>query len=110
MAKCMKAFHFEADMFYGDTYDWSPDKLKQAHMECFDSTRLAMVQGQDVIVSNTFCKESDLQRYIDLAKQYNYQYTVIVVENRSNTKNIHNVPEKVLLKQVNSLIHSIKVI
>lgn len=108
LAYCMKAEHFEADMFYGENYDWSPEKLAYAHGKCFDSTRIAMVRGRDVVVSNTFCNERDLNKYIELANQHNYQYTVIVVENRSNTKNIHNVPEAVLEKQEKALRNSLK--
>ena len=110
LANSMKAFWFEADMHYGPEYDWSPSKLQEAHLACFEATRVAMCSKATVVVSNTFCNEKDLQKYIDLAKEHNYLYTVLVVENRSNTVNIHNVPDKVILRQAAQLKQSIKLL
>lgn len=106
----MKACWFEADMYYGENYDWSPEKLAGAHANCLEATRTAMIHGKTIVVSNTFCKEKDLQQYIELAKQHNYLYTVLVVENRSNTVNVHNVPEAALKRQANQLKQSIKLL
>lgn len=46
-----------------------------------------------IIVSNTFTQEWEMEAYYDLAKQWNYRVTSLIVENRHGGKNVHGVPE-----------------
>ena len=50
----------------------------------------------EIVVSNTFTQEWEMQSYIDLAKKYGYQVTTLIVENRHGNSNVHNVPAETL--------------
>jgi hypothetical protein len=47
----------------------------------------------EIVVSNTFTQEWEMQAYVDLAKKYNYRVTTLIVENRHGGSNIHGVPD-----------------
>jgi hypothetical protein len=51
-----------------------------------------------IIVSNTFTQEWEMAAYYDMAKNYGYRVTSIIVENRHNGVNSHNVPEEKLVQ------------
>jgi phenolic acid decarboxylase len=44
-------------------------------------------------VSNTFTQEWEMEKYYQLANQYDYRVFSIIVENRHGGKNLHGVPE-----------------
>ena len=46
-----------------------------------------------IVVSNTFTQEWEIEPYFELAKEYGYKVFVVIVENRHNGVNVHNVPE-----------------
>jgi Mor family transcriptional regulator len=46
-----------------------------------------------IAVANTFTQEWEMESYFELAKKYNYTVFTIIIENRHNGKNVHNVPE-----------------
>ena len=46
-----------------------------------------------IVVSNTFTQEWEIEPYFELAKEYGYKVFVVIVENRHNGVNAHNVPE-----------------
>ncbi|MDA0147479.1 ATP-binding protein [Vibrio sp. LaRot3] len=80
-AKRIDAHHFEADMFFvteQGEYQFDPLKLKQAHAWCFEQTQLALQQGEDVVVSNTFVRRWEIMPYFRLAKQLNVTFQVRV--------------------------------
>jgi len=54
-----------------------------------------------IIVANTSTTESELKPYYDLAVIYGYKVFSVIVENRIDTKNIHNVPEETITKMKN---------
>ena len=88
---------FEADMFFEDkngNYVFNRDKLKDAHRECHIKAQMAMSQGYNVVVSNTFIKLWEFQPYLELVKIYNYDVKVIVCTGRY--KNVHGVPDEVV--------------
>lgn len=60
--------------------------------ECARSVETRMSLGADVIVSNTFTKLLEMQKYLDLAKEYGYDIQVIHCQGRF--KNVHGVPEE----------------
>jgi predicted kinase len=91
------AIHFEADMYFTDadgTYNFVPEKIKDAHNWCRHQTMEAMKDGLSlVIVSNTFTMEWEMEPYYLLAEELGYRVVSMIVENRHGGKNIHDCPE-----------------
>lgn len=93
-----------ADDFFmvNGEYVFDGAKLKEAHEYCRTKCRLRMaVKAPIIIVANTFTREWEMQEYYDLAKEFNYRVHSIIVENRHEGKNVHNVPEEVIEKMKN---------
>jgi len=98
----------EADKFFYDldgNYNFDSSKLKQAHEWCRNEVENRMKQNDenpqyypDIVVSNTFTQEWEMQPYFDLAEKYGYRVFSIIVENRHGNKNIHGVPDDTLKK------------
>lgn len=86
--------HVEADMFFmqDGEYKFEASKLKQAHEWCQDKTEAWMRNGYNVIVSNTFTQEWEMDAYYKLAEKYGYRVHSLIVENRHGGVNEHGVP------------------
>ena len=97
--------HYEADMLMVkgldadlnvidpsamDVYEFDRSKLKKCHDACFHATKHALEQGRNVVVSNTFIRLWEMQRYLDLP------YKVTVVRATGEFINTHGVPEHVV--------------
>ena len=84
--------HFETDMWFmqGDEYVFVPELLSQYHAECFDSVCKELQIGYTVVVSNTFCRNWEMQKYINYCKKQDITYTVITCE--GHYPNSHGVP------------------
>lgn len=92
--------NYEADMWF-DNYNngvFDASKLKKAHKWCKDNVEYVLKSGLDVIVSNTFTQEWEMQDYFDIAKQCGAKVTVLIVENYHGNKSVHNVPEETMKK------------
>lgn len=101
IGKGIKAEIVAADDFFTDEsgkYNFKPDQLGRAHRWCEEQTEKFMQEGKPVIVHNTFTTESELARYLELGKQYNYKITSLIVENRHGNESVHNVPIPVMQK------------
>lgn len=93
----------EADQFFYDpegNYNFDPSKLKDAHKYCRDKVETFMSDNEknsqfypEIVVSNTFTREWEMDEYFKLAKKYNYQVVSLIVENRHGNKNVHGVPD-----------------
>jgi tRNA uridine 5-carbamoylmethylation protein Kti12 len=87
--------HFEADNFKG-LYNRDGfinlDLLPEAHDWCYEQTKEALKNNFDVIVSNTFTTNKEMERYVSLP------YNAFIYECKGNYKNIHNVPDDVMKK------------
>jgi predicted kinase len=104
----------EADKFFYDSegnYLFEPSKLKQAHEWCQKEVEIRMQDNEknpqyypEIVVSNTFTQEWEMQAYFDLAEKYGYMVFTIIVENRHGNKNIHNVPDD-SLKRMRDRFH-----
>jgi len=97
-AKTLGGIHWEADMFFTDPftgeYNFDPSKIKSAHEWCQLNVKENMMESEDkIIVSNTFTQEWEMQPYFDMAKEYGYKVFSVIVENRHDGINLHNVPE-----------------
>lgn len=101
----MSGHWWEADdFFYDDNFEYKFDasKLHEAHKWCHDRTSISMLFGHPVvIVSNAFTTEKELQPYLQLAKDYGYNVTTLIVENRHGNASVHNVPEETMQKMRN---------
>lgn len=85
--------HFEADDYFwldNREYAFDPSKLKQAHEWCHWRTVQALSKGYDVVVSNTFTRIWEMQKYLDLG------YPVTVYRCTGQYQNIHGVPDHVV--------------
>ena len=74
----------------GIAHEWNQNRVENAM-----NVGLSLI-----VVHNTFTTyERELKPYFDLAKKYNYMIHTIIVENRHNGVNQHNVPQETLDKQ-----------
>lgn len=103
LAKRICNQHVEADMYFlqDGEYKFDASKLKQAHEWCKNQTEEYMLQGYNVVVSNTFTQEKELEPYYQLAKKYGYRVHSLIVENRHGGVNEHDVPQDTLEKMKN---------
>ena len=98
-AEVIGGFCCEADMFFMEDgeYKFDINKIKEAHRWCKEQCQSYMEREKPkVIVSNTFTQEWEMEDYYDLAKQYGYKVTSVIVENRHGGVNTHNVPDATL--------------
>ena len=95
--------HFEADMYFineNGEYIFIGADIKKAHQWCQSQVELAMIQNRitygldssDIIVSNTFTQEWEMEPYYKLAESYGYRVFSLIVENRHGGENIHGAP------------------
>ena len=92
----------EADKFFYDkegNYNFDATKLRQAHEWCRNQVETRMKDNQnnpqfypEIVVSNTFTQEWEMEAYYKLAEQYGYKVFSIIVENRHGGVNEHGVP------------------
>jgi predicted kinase len=91
-----------ADDYFTDShgnYSWTPDNVGKAHSWCQRKCERFLKKSiTPVIVANTSTTERELRPYYDLARRYGYKVFSVIVENRANTKNIHNVPDETIQK------------
>lgn len=92
----------EADQYFVDengNYNFDGSKIKDAHKWCRDKVEKMMkdneANGQyypEIVVSNTFTQEWEMEEYYKLAEKYGYTVFSIIVENRHGGVNEHGVP------------------
>lgn len=98
-ADLIGGFRCEADMYFmvDGEYKFDINKIKEAHRWCKYQCKSLMVREKPkVIVSNTFTQEWEMEDYYELAKEYGYKVTSVIVENRHNGESIHNLPAPTL--------------
>ncbi len=85
--------HVETDTYFGigDAYKWDGALLGKAHKWCQDYVRQALIEGKNVVVSNTFTKKWEMKVYFEMAKELNIP--IKVIEMTGNWPNIHGVSE-----------------
>lgn len=97
--------------FYNEDGDYCFDvnRLGEVHKLCKQKFLTAVENKINlIIVDNTNCTESELNFYLESGRENGYTVFSLIVENRNNTKNIHNVPEPTLIKQEQKLKNSLK--
>lgn len=113
LANALGGVAYAADDFFmkGGKYEWSADKLGEAHRWCMDSVEEELVSGSGVaVVHNTLTSEKDIAPYQKIAEKNGAMLISLVVENRHEGKNVHNVPQATIDNQVKKLLNSIKLI
>jgi predicted kinase len=106
LAKSLGGVHMEADQYFMEdgVYNFDATKLKLAHNYCQNQTRGWMktnggqVNVSKLVVSNTFTQEWEMKAYYDMAKEHGYKVYSLIVENRHEGENEHNIPVEVLEK------------
>jgi predicted kinase len=104
LAKSLGGKNFEADMFFmnNGVYEFDATKLPNAHRWCQSRVVLSMEDlDERIVVSNTFTQEWEMKQYTDLAKEFGYIVYSLIVENRHDGVNSHNVPDEALTKMRN---------
>ena len=91
----------EADKYFigeDGVYRFDGSKLKDAHKWCRDEVETRMKDNTvnpqyypEIVVSNTFTQEWEMEEYFKLAEQYGYTVFSIIVENRHGGVNEHGV-------------------
>jgi predicted kinase len=92
----------EADKFFYDkegNYNFDATKLRIAHQWCRNQVEIRMKDNEvnpqfypEIVVSNTFTQEWEMEQYYKLAEKYGYKVFSIIVENRHGGINQHGVP------------------
>jgi predicted kinase len=86
-----------ADNFFTDEngyYNFDLTKLKEAHSDCQLKCAEKMKMGVSrIVVTNTFTEDWEMESYYQMADRYGYRVHSVIVENRHEGKNIHNVPD-----------------
>lgn len=86
-----------ADNFFNDdkgNYNFDVTKLKEAHNWCQQKCAERMkLEFSKIVVANTFTQEWEMAPYFEMADRYKYRIHTVIVENRHDGKNIHEVPE-----------------
>ncbi|RKZ78819.1 MAG: hypothetical protein DRQ35_05335 [Gammaproteobacteria bacterium] len=97
LAEFYKDIHLETDQWFTNDsglYTFLPSMLGENHQACLDNTKAMLDTGQDVIVSNTFSKLWEIQKYVDLLGE---QHRLTIYECKNEFGNTHNVPDAVIL-------------
>lgn len=99
---------YEADEFFcfDDTgqrieYKFDPSKLVEAHAWCQLRTKKYLWDGDSVAVSNTSTTEKEVAVYQQIAELTGANFISIIVENRNQTENLHNVPAEKIQQMKN---------
>lgn len=85
--------HFEADMYFTDkdgNYNWDGALIKEAHDWCFNEFRKNIFE-RDVIVSNTFTTQKEVQPYFNFCLTNKIPIQVYECKGLFG-ENGHNVP------------------
>ena len=94
----LSTVHVEADMFFTEfdgEYKFNADLLGAAHDWCYGAAAMCLNDGLNCVVSNTFTKMWEMEKYLALATKIP-DLQIDVVEMRTRYGSIHNVPaEKV---------------
>lgn len=73
-------------------YQYDHNKIKRAHDRCYNRARLALTGYNTPVVHNTFTKLWELQKYLDLAREFNIP--VEIYRMTGEFENVHGVPKE----------------
>ncbi len=86
----------EADSFFmkDGVYNFDRSKLGAAHMQCQQRTKLHLMLGDNVVVSNTSLTHKEVMDYVRIANDCKVPYRVIRLAKQFT--NVHGVPAEVV--------------
>lgn len=109
--------HFEADMFHMDeegNYNWKRENLGRAHDWCQDKTRQFLAWYEEdgpaaVIISNTSTKESEVNKYVKTAKDFNTKVRIFRLGDDVDgvdlfKRNTHDVPYETVVSMIARMV------
>lgn len=101
VASLSKWRHYEADMFFmrNGVYVFEKSQIKAAHQWCKFNTKIALEQGWNVVVANTFTTMGELRPYQELAEDLRVQYNVVTMV--GDYGSVHNVPADAIQRMKN---------
>lgn len=93
---------WEADAFYDtlEGYVFDPSLIKDAHMWCYTNVVRDIRGDQNVIVSNTFTTNWEMEKYFQLKEKFP-DLEIIVINVTTQFDSIHGVPEETFNKMKN---------
>lgn len=96
-AKSLGIFHVEQDMrlIRDGKYEWSKGTISDAVRFCQTAAKMAILDGIDLVVSNTFTRVWEMDFYLKLAEKFGYDVTVVKMP--GDFGSIHDVPESSLI-------------
>ena len=89
---------FEADMFFmnNGVYSYNFKELDSAHKWCQQAVKKVLINGSNVIVTNTFVRQWELVPYLRIAKELDIEVEIITATGRG--KNKTKVPQPTINK------------
>ena len=87
-----KIVEADAFMMENGVYKFDPKKLGWAHNQCKEAVRQYLMEGENIVVSNTSTQRWEMEPYITMGTEAHY----IVKEHTLHTQfgNVHGVPEE----------------
>lgn len=98
------AMHFEADRFFINEqleYKFDARLINVAHQWCFSNTIRALRNNRDAVVSNTFTRMWELEKYLSLKENYDIDVDIKIIEIKTQFENVHGVSADKLEKMRN---------
>lgn len=104
LANTISDYVLSADDYFmvDGEYKFDPNKLKLAHRDCLNRTRVCLEVLRDegleflapVVVANTFTRKWEMDDYFKLAEDVGAYIFTVIVENRGGYSSIHGVPQE----------------
>jgi len=84
-------------LYVNGKYVWTQPGVIKAHALCEEKCKRLMISQEPLIIIANMCvKPRDMRPYTKLAEEFGYRVFSVIVENRHEGKNEHNVSEEML--------------
>lgn len=96
LAAKISGWNVSADEYFDRFNDggFDPTILRHAHLWCQRVCAGFMMHEVDLIaVHNTFTRKREMNKYFEMAEDFDYKVTTIIVENHHGSSSIHGVPD-----------------
>lgn len=93
--------HVEADQFFinsDGSYYFHRDELTEAHNDCLRRFTEGLLDGYNVVVSNTFIRLQQLDDYIKFCREFGFNF--IVIKPQQQFPNVHGVSQEIIDRQL----------
>ncbi len=96
IAQHLTQYVIDDDDFYtkdDGTYNFTCDMIEPCHAWMLSYCEYLMSTGGDISITSPLISEVRINRFMDLANKYSYEFHSIIKENRHIGTSIHNVPD-----------------